>query len=137
MPDKAALCRRVAQATAPGGEVWLVDIVIAERAAATFDALGRDQSLFNYVSRAEWQRCFGECGLEEIAYEDLSRPVAEFLRVSDLNVLRDDYFSPRLISAPAAHLELMVQIATQYRRLSRLLRGGMLQYVMMRYRAPA
>jgi len=148
--DKPQLCRRIAEVLLPRGEVWLLDIVIAERAASTFQILGRDQSPFNYVPRAEWQRCFGESGLKETEFVDLSRPVAEFLQVSDIGILREEYFRPRLTlalresSPPERHqadveraLELMVRIATEYKRLSRLLRGGMLQYVLMRYRFAA
>jgi 2-polyprenyl-3-methyl-5-hydroxy-6-metoxy-1,4-benzoquinol methylase len=148
MPDKAELCRRIANVLEPMGEVWLLDIVIAERASGTFNSLGREQTLFNYVPRDEWRRRFGEHNLEETEFLDLSRPIAEFLQVSNIDVLRDEYFLPRLRSTPRdtslpsqphpepkSFVDLMVQIATQYRRLSRLLRGGMLQYVLMRYRA--
>jgi SAM-dependent methyltransferase len=141
MPDKAKLCQRLADVVAPGGEVWLLDIVVGERVAATFDNLGREQALFNYVPRAEWLRHFAAHGLGEIEFVDLSRGVAEFLRVSEIDVLKEEYFRPRLAPLVGhdleAHVGRMVEVATQYRRLSRLLRGGMLQYVLMRFRAPA
>jgi len=141
MADKAKLCRRLSQALAPAGEVWLLDIVVAERAASTFDNLGRDQALFNYVPRAEWVRHFAASGLAEVEFVDFSLGVADFLRVSEIAALKEEYFAPRFADAPPdelnTHVERMIEIATQYRRLSRLLRGGMLQYVLMRYRAPA
>jgi SAM-dependent methyltransferase len=145
MPSKPELCRRLADVLSERGEVWMIDIVVAERAANTFQSMGQAQT-FNYVPRAEWQRSFGEVGMIEAEFTDLSRPVAAFLQVSDIEVLRTEYFAPRLQAALAgvpveqratqvAHaLELTVQVATEYRRLSRLLRGGMLQYVLMRYR---
>ena len=145
MPSKAELCGRLANVLSERGEVWMIDIVVAERAANTFQSMG-DAQTFNYVPRAEWQRCFAEVGMVEAEFTDLSRPVAAFLQVSDIEVLRTEYFAPRLQAAlaevpadqraaqVARALELTVQVATEYRRLSRLLRGGMLQYVLMRYR---
>jgi SAM-dependent methyltransferase len=144
MPDKAELCRRLSQLLAPGGEVWLIDIVIADRAAETFQSLGRD-ALFNYVPRAEWQARFAAVGCEELELVDLSQGAAQVLTVSDIKELERDYFRPRLTEALGdvsperleAAASMMVRIATEYRRLSRLLRGGMLQYVLMRYRKTA
>lgn len=144
MPDKAELCRRLAQCLAPAGEVWLIDIIIAERAADTFQNLGRD-ALFNYVPRATWQSSFAAAGLQELELVDLSSGAAQVLTVSDITQLKSDYFRPRLAQALAsvsaeqleAAVAMLVQIATEYRRLSRLLRGGMLQYVLMRYGKPA
>jgi SAM-dependent methyltransferase len=148
MPDKRVLCRRIADVLAPGGEAWLIDIVIAERAANAFRALGGGQQLFNYVPRLEWQESFRACGLEEHAFIDLSRGAADVVQVSEIERLEREHFLPRLRAALAElgsnedaeaklarSLELMVRIATEYKRLSRLLRGGMLQYVLMRYRA--
>ncbi len=148
MPYKAELCRRIADVLAPGGEVWLLDIVIAERASSAFQMLGRDQTLFNYIPRTEWRSLFADQGLEEFEFVDLSRGVVEFLQVSEISVLRDEYFVPRMTSTLCeasmrardqaeanASLELLVQIATQYRRMARLLRGGMLEYALMRYRS--
>jgi len=143
MPDKAALCRRLADVIAPGGQVWLIDIVIAERAAETFRNVGNG-ALFNYVPRQHWRSCFGACGFQEVEYRDFSRGAAEVVQVSDIKLLTDDYFRPRLrqaltVDAPVpeeqleAAVAVMVQIATEYRRLSRLLRGGMLQYALMRF----
>lgn len=144
MPDKRQLCRRLAEVIAPCGEVWLIDIVIAERAADTFRNVGTG-ALFNYVPREEWQACFRAYGFEEIEYRDFSSGAADVLQISDIKLLERDYFRPRLsqalsIDAPVseerlnAAVAMMAQIATEYRRLSRLLRGGMLQYVLMRYR---
>jgi SAM-dependent methyltransferase len=145
MPDKAELCRRLANVLAPGGEAWLIDIVIAERAAETFQSMGKN-ALFNYVPRKQWQACFQARGFEELEFVDFSRGAAEVLQVSDIKLLEPEYFVPRLRQAmsrdgvPVAEgelqhaLGLLVQIAVEYRRLARLLRGGMLQYVLMRYR---
>jgi len=150
MPDKAELCRRIADVLAPGGEVWLLDILVGERAANVFDGLGRDQTLFNYIPRKDWLSHFGAHGIVETELLDLSSSVADFLQVSDVKVLRDQYLLPRMTSTfceasalvtaepePSSSLELMVRIAVEYRRLSRLLRAGMLQYVLMRYRRGA
>ncbi|HVY32729.1 MAG TPA: methyltransferase domain-containing protein [Polyangiaceae bacterium] len=147
MPDKAELCRRLAAALEPGGEVWLLDIVIAERASSAFTTLGRDQTLFNYVPLELWHSSFNPHGIQNVELVDLSREISDFLQVSDVNVLRDKYLQPRMSSTlceastlarthgdPARLLELMVRTANEYRRLSRLLRGGMLQYVLMRWR---
>jgi hypothetical protein len=145
--DKPALCQRLAEVIAPGGEVWLIDIVIAERAAETFRNVGNG-ALFNYVPRQYWQTTFGACGFQEVEFRDFSRGAAEVVQVSDIQLLTADYFRPRLRQAlsvngavPTEQLEaavaMLVQIATEYRRLSRLLRGGMLQYVLMRYRKAA
>lgn len=147
LPDKPGLCQRIARALRVDGEAWLLDIVVAERAAGAFGTPGgRAGATFSYVSRAEWQRCFAAAGLVEREFVDLSDGVARFLQVSDIALLRDEYFAPRLRQAlqqagsdaerearfgPA--LKLLMQIATEYRRLSRLLQGGMLQYVLMRY----
>ena len=145
MPDKAQLCQSLATVLAPGGEAWLIDIVIAERAAETFQNMGKN-ALFNYVPRKQWQACFQACGFEEIDFVDFSRGAAEVLQISDIKLLEPEYFAPRLTQAltragaPASEVELqralslLVQIATEYRRLARLLRGGMLQYVLMRYK---
>ena len=43
----------------------------------------------------------------------------------------------RVAAFYAAAAWLLVQIATEYRRLSRLLRGGMLSYALMRFRKRA
>jgi trans-aconitate methyltransferase len=147
MPDKPALCRRLAEVIAPGGEVWLIDIVVAERAADAFSNVGTG-ALFNYVPRKQWQTSFSGSGFEEAEYRDFSHGAAEVLQVSDIKLLTSHYFTPRLrqalsVDAPVSEEKLngavamMVQIATEYRRLSRLLRGGMLQYVLMRYRKAA
>ena len=144
MPNKAQLCRRLAQVLAPDGEVWMIDIAIAERAAEAFQSLG-SETLFNYVPRKEWQVRFAEHGFAELEFTDLSRGAADVLQISDIKLLERDYFTPRLTAAmshgaaePDAQIRTavarMVQIATDYRRLSRLLRGGMLQYVLMRYK---
>lgn len=144
--DKAGLCQRIARSLSPGGEAWLLDIVVAERAASAFGNLGGAGSLFSYAARAEWQRLFGAVHMTELEFTDLSEGVARVLQVSDPAVLRDQYFSPCLSAAlrdveppqlRQARLEhmlpLLVRIASEYRRLSRLLEGGMLQYVLMRY----
>ena len=145
MPDKAQLCRRLAQVLAPAGEIWMIDIVIAERAAEAFQSLG-SQALFNYVPRQQWQARFAEHGVQELEFADLSRGAADVLQISDIHSLERDYFTPRLTAAmsPGASeatirvaVARMVEIATQYRRLARLLRGGMLQYALMRYRKTA
>lgn len=144
MPDKAALCRRLAEVLAPNGEAWLIDIVIAERAADTFQSLGRGE-LFSYVPRKEWQARFAEAGFEELELIDLSPGAAQVLTVSDIGTLEREYFRPRLTlaleNASPERLDAatgtMARIATEYRRLSRLLKGGMLQYVLMRYRKRA
>jgi SAM-dependent methyltransferase len=144
MPDKNALCRRLAEVLGPAGEAWLIDIVIAERAADTFQSLGRGE-LFSYVARKEWQAIFAEAGFEELELVDLSSGAAQVLTVSDIATLQREYFRPRLevamSDAEPARLDAatatMVQVATEYRRLSRLLKGGMLQYVLMRYRKSA
>lgn len=143
--DKQQLCQRIARALRPGGEVWLIDIVVAERAAAAFESMGGPGALFNFVPREQWQRCFAACGLRETEFVDFSQGASEVLQISDLAVLKDDYLAPRLTEALRhapderrgadfeRSLELMVGIVREYRRLSRLLRGGMLQYVLMRY----
>jgi SAM-dependent methyltransferase len=145
--DKARLCRRLGEVLAPGGQAWLIDIVVAERAANVFQGVGEQASVFSYIPRLEWHRHFAAAGLTEIEFTDLSAPVAQYLQVSEIETLKRDYFVPRLETALSdissvperqhkleSALPLMVQIATEYRRLSRLLRGGMLQYVLMRYR---
>jgi SAM-dependent methyltransferase len=144
--DKNELCRKLAQLLEPGGEIWILDIVIAERAANAFATLGRDQSVFSYIPLEEWRALFEPQRIQELEIVDFSRGVSEFLKVSDIEALRDQYFAPRIAQSlqgtspasapvePGRSLELMTQIATEYRRLSRLLRGGMLQYVMMRWR---
>jgi SAM-dependent methyltransferase len=147
MPDKGDLCRRIARVLAPAGEVWLLDIVIAERAANAFTIMGRDQTLFNYVPLRDWRGHFADHGIVDFEILDLSKSVADFMKVSDIKVLRDEYLLPRMSASlceaswlPGSSdetqrsLELMVQIANEYRRTSRLLRGGMLQYVLMRWR---
>jgi hypothetical protein len=120
--------------------------VIAERAANAFASLGQAQTTFNYVPLHDWRQLFAKHGVHEVEVIDLSQGIAEFLKVSDINVLRDEYFAPRMLASfgPEAteqdkaplprFVELMVQVANEYRRLSRLLRGGMLQYVLMRWR---
>jgi SAM-dependent methyltransferase len=144
--DKAKLCQRLADVLAPGGQAWLIDIVVAERAANVFQGVGEQSSVFTYTSRATWQQNFTAAGLTETEFIDLSAPVAQYLQVSEIGTLKRDYFAPRLAAAlgdyPAegraakvqAMLEVMTEVATEYRRLARLLRGGMLQYVLMRYR---
>ncbi len=148
MPDKAQLCQRLANVLVPGGEAWLIDIVIAERAAETFQNMGRD-ALFNYVPRKHWRACFQACDCQEVEFVDFSRGAAEVVQISDIKLLEREYFVPRLTTAmskdgapaPEGELQtalgLLLQIATEYRRLARLLRGGMLQYVLMRYRKTA
>lgn len=144
MPDKAALCARLAKVLAPRGEVWMIDIVVAERVAHMFQNVGKD-ALFTFVPRQEWQARFAEAGFEELELVDLSAGAAQVLTVSDIATLERDYFRPRLAAALGdaapervdTATEMMVQIATEYRRLSRLLKGGMLQYVLMRYRKVA
>ena len=123
----------------------MIDILIAERAAEAFQSLG-SQALFNYVPRQQWQARFAEHGVQELEFADLSRGAADVLQISDIHSLERDYFTPRLTAAmsPGASeatirvaVARMVEIATQYRRLARLLRGGMLQYALMRYRKTA
>lgn len=144
MPDKAELCRKLSGLLVPGGEAWIIDIVIAERAAETFENLGRG-ALFNYVPQSEWCSQFGRVGCRELEVVDLSEGAARVLTVSDIKTLEVDYFRPRLEEALSTRRDVspstlpdavatMVRIAHEYRRLSRLLRGGMLQYVLMRYR---
>jgi SAM-dependent methyltransferase len=147
--DKAKLCQRLAEVLAPGGQAWLIDIVVAERAANVFQGVGEQTSVFSYIPRADWQRHFAAAGLAESEFSDLSSPVAQYLQVSDVATLKRDYFAPRLEAAlsdyPAedrasklqAVLGTMTEVATEYRRLGRLLRGGMLQYALMRYRKAA
>jgi 2-polyprenyl-3-methyl-5-hydroxy-6-metoxy-1,4-benzoquinol methylase len=143
MPDKPALCRKLAEVLVPDGEVWMIDIVVAERAAEMFRSVG--QSLFNFIPRQEWRAHFSEVGLQELEFTDLSRGAADVLTISDISLLERDYFRPRLAAALSpnapvaperldAAVAMMVRIAAEYRRLSRLLRGGMLQYVLTRYR---
>lgn len=144
--EKAELCQRIARSLTAHGEAWLLDIVVAERAVGAFGSLGGKQSLFSYAPRADWQRWFGQAGMREVEFTDLSDGIARFLQVSDPLLLRDEYFAPRLTAAlegvlPLAlrqarfeqALHLLLGIAREYRRLSRLLGGGMLQYVLMRY----
>ncbi|HEY6079308.1 MAG TPA: hypothetical protein VIW29_10920 [Polyangiaceae bacterium] len=111
---------------------------MAERAASAFGSLGgQGGAVSSYVSRAEWQRNFAAVGMVERELVDLSDGIARFLQVADIALLRDDYFAPRLRQAlqhvaPEAErqlrferaLELLLQTATEYRRLSRLLRAA-------------
>jgi hypothetical protein len=100
------------------------------------------------VPRREWQTAFGAAGFEEVEFTNLSQAAADVLQISDIKLLEAEYFRPRLrqalsVDAPVSDEKLngavamMVQIATEYRRLSRLLRGGMLEYALMRYRRAA
>jgi 2-polyprenyl-3-methyl-5-hydroxy-6-metoxy-1,4-benzoquinol methylase len=143
MPDKVALCRRLGEVLTPGGEVWMIDIVVAERAAELFQSVGRG-ALFNFIPRKEWRARFAAAGFQELEVCDLSQGAASVLTISDIAQLERDYFRPGLATALAteaspaparleAAVRMMVRIAHEYRRLSRLLRGGMLQYVLMRY----
>jgi 2-polyprenyl-3-methyl-5-hydroxy-6-metoxy-1,4-benzoquinol methylase len=138
MPDKVALGRRLAQTLRRDGEAWFIDILVAERAAEMFQNVG-GQGLFSFVPRQTWQESFRASGLEELEFVDLSREASQVLQVSDVPLLEREYFRPRLAQAlPAertdAAVAAMTRIATEYRRLSRLLRADMLQYVLMRYR---
>lgn len=136
MPDKRRLVRRVRDLLTVGGELWLLDIVVAERAASAFEALGGIGSLFHFATRSEWLRVGTDAGMVELEYSDLSRPASVYLQVSDVETLRCDYFAPRMAGHPHAEAltATMVEVAVQYRRLSRLFRSGMLEYALMRYR---
>ena len=94
---------------------------------------------------AAWRRCSRRVSVRRAACSPArrwrsSKPTScGILQVSDIAQLRDEYFGPRRRQA-LEHvasegerqarferaLELLLQIATEYRRLSRWLRGGML-----------
>lgn len=136
MGSLESLGQKIAECLKPGGEVWFIDIfqkVELERRLAGKGKTG----LFSYASVERWRAVFAEYGMFCTDYENLSPSVANYCRISTpLEVFLNEIV-PEIVPEPfapdTATQDNFKRVYHGYKRLSRQLQKGILEYGILRF----
>ena len=137
MGPKEALCKKISDNLSDGGEVILVDIFQEEELYRRIKGT-REKELFSYLSVNRWKQLFRPHGLECTGYEDLSHPIANYCAVT---TPREEFLHqivPQLVGPDQMlgreTLDNFMKVYQGYKRLSRQLKRGSLQYGILRFK---
>jgi|GEM_PF-1897992 len=135
-PDKDLLCKRIGELTAPGGDVYIVDLFLTPKTRRLLGGAPEETSIFHYLDLETWNHKLSSNGLKLVAFEDTTPEIAEYLRYE----MTPEEFKERVISRkenPEEYLqasEHIMHIYESYERLGKMLRRGYMKYGILRAR---
>lgn len=134
--NKEALCKKIAQCLEKGGELFLVDIFQQEQLFQRLSKRLPDQ-LFSYLSVSRWKELLEAYGLECTGYENISDPIANYCRITTTEQSFLEEIVPE-IAPTGTHLgqetiNNFKLVYHGYKRLSRQLKKGTLEYGILRF----
>lgn len=135
--DKDALCARITDSLAPGGELVVVDIFTSARTRRPPGRRAGTSGIFDYLDVDTWTAVLGRHGIEVTGFDETTQGVARHIRMRTPPAeARTRYFEPAAAGRPDADaiVNRLAAAWEGYRRLGALLDRGLLRYGILRAR---